>query len=146
MNKYLEKENGITLIALVVVTIVTIILSGITIAMLSGSNGLISKSLESKKENVIADDIEKIKASYSSVKVSLLKLADGKNRQVTTFALKKQLISDVLHKDLSDGDILSNTEIIAVDGSEPGTISVTMPSQKTYIVDSNGGVTMYNED
>ena len=141
MNKYLEKENGITLIALVVVTIVTIILSGITIAMLSGSNGLISKSLESKKENVIADDIEKIKASYSSVKVSLLKLADGKNRQVTTFALKKQLISDVLHKDLSDGDILSNT-----DGSEPGTISVTMPSQKTYIVDSNGGVTMYNED
>ena len=47
MNK---KENGITLIALVITIIVLLILAGVAIAMLSGENGILKKAAEAKTE------------------------------------------------------------------------------------------------
>ena len=47
----MRKENGITLIALVITIIVLLILAGITIAMLTGENGILNKAKDSKAEN-----------------------------------------------------------------------------------------------
>ena len=47
--KYLKKNKGITLVALVITVIILIILAGITIATVVGQDGLISKSLEAKQ-------------------------------------------------------------------------------------------------
>ena len=47
----LQKEGGITLIALVVTIVVLLILAGISISMLGGENGIITKAQESKEEN-----------------------------------------------------------------------------------------------
>ncbi|MBR3163392.1 MAG: hypothetical protein IKF17_04780, partial [Clostridia bacterium] len=44
----MKKQNGITLIALVITIIVLLILAGITIASLTGENGILSRASESR--------------------------------------------------------------------------------------------------
>ena len=57
MNKTKKNTRGITLIALVITIIVLLILAGVTIAALSGDNGILTKAKEAKekteKENII---------------------------------------------------------------------------------------------
>ena len=55
----MNKENGITLISLVITIIVLLILAGVTVATLIGDNGLIGKSGEAKRETEIAEEKEK---------------------------------------------------------------------------------------
>ncbi len=50
MKKRIEKENGITLIALVVTIVVLLILAGVSISMLTGENGIIKQAQDSKEE------------------------------------------------------------------------------------------------
>lgn len=54
----MNKENGITLISLVITIIVLLILAGVTVATLIGDNGLIGKSGEAKRETEIAEEKE----------------------------------------------------------------------------------------
>ena len=44
----MKKNKGITLIALVITIIVLLILAGVSIAMLTGENGLIAKAISAK--------------------------------------------------------------------------------------------------
>lgn len=44
-----KNEKGITLIALVITIIVLLILAGVTIATLTGNNGILTKANEAKK-------------------------------------------------------------------------------------------------
>ena len=46
----MKKNNGITLIALVITIIVLLILAGVAISMLSGENGILKKAAEAKTE------------------------------------------------------------------------------------------------
>ena len=46
----IKKENGITLIALVITIIVLLILAAVTIAMLTGENGILTKATKSSKD------------------------------------------------------------------------------------------------
>lgn len=55
------KEKGITLISLVVTIIVLIILSGVSISMLIGENGVITKAKEAKSKMEIETLVEAIK-------------------------------------------------------------------------------------
>ncbi|MFR8143746.1 MAG: leucine-rich repeat domain-containing protein [Clostridia bacterium] len=56
--KKLETQKGITLIALVITIIILIILAGISISMLVGENGLITKSKEAKQNTQLAEGQE----------------------------------------------------------------------------------------
>ena len=51
----LKKENGITLVTLIVTIIVLLILAGITINFAFNENGIINKTKEAKKEQEIAE-------------------------------------------------------------------------------------------
>ncbi len=53
-----NNQKGITLIALVITIIVLLILAGVSIAMLTGENGILSRARESVSENEIAEDKE----------------------------------------------------------------------------------------
>ena len=53
-NKESRKNNGITLIALVITIIVLLILAGVTIATLTGENGILTRASEASKETDIA--------------------------------------------------------------------------------------------
>ncbi len=61
----LKKEKGITLVALVITIIVLLILAGVSIATLTGDNGILTKASEAKEKTEAAsrkeqDDIEEI--------------------------------------------------------------------------------------
>ena len=55
-----EQNKGITLIALVITIIILLILAAISIAMLTGENGLLTKAANAKKETEISKYYEKI--------------------------------------------------------------------------------------
>ena len=63
----MRNQKGITLVALVVTIIVLIILAGISINLLLGDNGIITKAQEAKKQQKIAE----IKELSSSLICSL---------------------------------------------------------------------------
>ena len=59
-TKTFKSTKGITLIALVVTIIVLLILAGISIAMLTGNNGILTQASRAKKETERAGDKERI--------------------------------------------------------------------------------------
>ena len=58
MKKIEMKEKGITLIALVITIIVLLILAGVTIATLTGDNGILTKASEAKEKTEEAKEEE----------------------------------------------------------------------------------------
>ena len=57
----LRKEKGITLVALVITIIVLLILAGVTIAMVVGDNGILTRARQAKEENELAEEVETVK-------------------------------------------------------------------------------------
>ena len=55
MKKVLKEKSGITLIALVITIIVLLILAGVSIAMLTGDNGILTQATEAKKANIVGE-------------------------------------------------------------------------------------------
>ena len=66
MNKWKNRNGGITLIALVITIIVLLILAGVSIATLTGENGLLTKASDAKIANDIADIKEQIQLDILS--------------------------------------------------------------------------------
>lgn len=60
MEKQIKGNAGITLIALVITIIVLLILAGVSIAMLSGDNSILSNAIKSKKDNALSDAKEQV--------------------------------------------------------------------------------------
>ena len=56
-----RNERGVTLIALVVTIVVLLILAGVTIATLTGENGIIQRAVEAREKTEVATLEEKIK-------------------------------------------------------------------------------------
>ena len=59
-TKLKESEKGITLIALVITIIVLLILAAVSIAMLTGENGILSKASTAKEKHLIAQYEEEL--------------------------------------------------------------------------------------
>ena len=64
------KQKGITLIALVITIIVLLILAGITIAMLTGQNGVLTQAQRAGEETEIEGLEEEVKLAVQSSKIS----------------------------------------------------------------------------
>lgn len=56
----MKNQKGITLIALVITIIVLLILAGVSIAMLTGDNGILTKATQSKSETGLAEVLERV--------------------------------------------------------------------------------------
>ena len=70
MKKNTKRKNeGITLIALVITIIVLLILAGVTIATLTGDNGILTKAQNAKNQTEEAEDIEKIRLAISETQI-----------------------------------------------------------------------------
>ena len=50
----MKKEQGITLIALVITIVVLLILASVTIAMLTGDNGILSQANKAKLSTILS--------------------------------------------------------------------------------------------
>ena len=68
--KKLEKEKAITLIALVITIIVLLILAGVSIATLTGENGILKKAITAKEETEIKNYYEKIEIVRNELRLN----------------------------------------------------------------------------
>ena len=124
LKKQLKKEEkAITLIALVISIIVLLILAGVTIAALSGDNGILSRAAESKTKSQESQVQENIKLAYNSA------LIGGYAGETTTF---KDRLQSELENTYGVGKVT-----VEEDGS--GYI-VTIEGKGTYTIDQNGSI------
>ena len=65
MRKFKKNStNGITLIALVITIIVLLILAGVSIAMLTGDNGILKQVNNAKDKNTVGQEKEAIRLDW----------------------------------------------------------------------------------
>ena len=114
-------NKGITLIALVITIIVLLILAGVSIAMLTGENGILTQAQNAKKETSIAEEKEQIALAYNA-------------------AIAKKQSTDITAKELDD-ELKANDA--GADATKDGeNIKVTFEeSKREYIIDENGTIT-----
>ena len=75
-TKFTEKENGITLIALVITIIVLLILAGVALATLTGDSGILSNAEKAKEDTLKANAKEKVQIAIMEHKIG--KYSEGK--------------------------------------------------------------------
>jgi type II secretory pathway pseudopilin PulG len=110
-----KRNSGITLIALVITIIVLLILAGVTIATLTGDNGLLTKASEAQKANIEATAREKIQIEVTG--------SYGLTGEIDIDSLNKNLsrINGLLYKEnslSSTNKITKLPAIVELDGYE----------------------------
>ena len=85
--KEIQREKGITLIALVITIIVLLILAGISIAMLTGQNGILTQAQNSKQATKKAEVKEKAQTDIVGVQTAT------QSTEISKIALKGIFLS-----------------------------------------------------
>ena len=83
----MKNNKGITLIALVVTIIVLLILAGVSIAMLTGDNGILAQSRKAKTDTANAEAVERINMELNAMRAKILAgtaIADGDKSTMMT--------------------------------------------------------------
>ena len=103
----MRKDNGITLIALVVTIVVLLILAAVSISMLTGENGVITQAARAKLENRAGTVDERVKLWKTEVKTS-------KNTGVPVDS-ENEMLQKLLDEDLvEEEEIDRNAKIITI--------------------------------
>ena len=123
-----SKNKGITLIALVITIIVLLILAAVSIATLTGENGILTRANDAKEQTEIAEEKEAINLAYSGA------------------VAEKRGTGDVTASDLNREFGTNGTNATA-SGSNPITVKFN-DSQRVYTIDNNGNIEISdgNED
>ncbi|MBR3152914.1 MAG: hypothetical protein IKF52_04870 [Clostridia bacterium] len=77
MRLNLRKNKGITLVALVITIIVLLILAGVTLAMVLGDNGIVTRTNEAKKATEDAETEEKLQLAGAGLQMDYLSSSEG---------------------------------------------------------------------
>ena len=127
------KQNGITLIALVITIIVLLILAGVTIATLTGENGILTRANDAKTSTEIASEKERIELAVVSV------YAEDQKGEIDIDKLRTELGNY-----FEDGKYQVE-EGTNEDGTEGYVVTITEndPNGRKYFVDKDGNVTDY---
>lgn len=92
----MKNQKGITLIALVITIIVLLILAGVTIAMLTGENGILTKAKTADADTKNAEVAERINMELQAFKTDILAngsiQADTARKAETNLNLKENAI------------------------------------------------------
>ena len=123
MKKIEMKEKGITLIALVITIIVLLILAGVTIATLTGDNGILTKATESKNKTEEGEEEEKVKLSVAGA------LAKDNGGEIKEGYLDEELASQFGEKGTDYN----------LEGSGPFTVTI-IESGRSYIINADGTI------
>ena len=120
MKKIEMKEKGITLIALVITIIVLLILAGVTIATLTGDNGILTKATESKDKTEEAEAEEQVKLAIAG--------SIGEDGEIDNEELK-----DNLNK-------IEGIEEVGEISDSDYPISVTIDGEYSYLINKDGTI------
>ncbi len=116
-----RKEKGITLIALVITIIVLLILAGVSIAMLTGDNGILTQAQNASEETEIGKEKEQIALAYNGAVSD--KVDQG---------------GSVTDTDMDNQFELNGTKADA-EGSSPIMVTFT-DTNRSYMIDENGNI------
>ena len=119
MKTKFKENKGITLIALVITIIVLLILAGVSIAMLTGENGILTQAQKSQTQTEIGEEKEQIGLAYNG-------------------AVTEKQSTDVTSDDLNKQFELNGVTDATASGENP--ITVTFESGNQYTVE-NGVIT-----
>ena len=127
------KQNGIKLIALVITIIVLLILAGVSIATLTGENGILTRANDAKTSTEIAEEKEKVELA------TVAAYTDAKGGE-----LQQNVLEQELGKYFTSGKY-NVTPGTNEDGTEGYIVTITENDQngRKYFVDKNGNVTEY---
>ena len=135
----MRNQRGITLIALVITIIVLLILAGVSIAMLTGDNGILSKARQAQTDTVKSSNEEILKLAISDVITEHYANSGSGALAITADQLKTALAN--ANADLTvleSGTPDANGEVSVTESS--GTITVTFyGDSSTYKVASSTG-------
>lgn len=90
----MKKQNGITLIALVITIIVLLILAGVSIAMLTGDNGILTKAKSANEQNKEAEIKEALSLATSTIIADQIDPTVGTKPTLDATALATQIAKD----------------------------------------------------
>lgn len=85
-------EKGVTLIALVITIIVLLLIAGISIAMLSGENGILNKASQSAEKTKRESAKERLKIELIAIKTE--KLSNGQEANLTSLDENKEKLKE----------------------------------------------------
>ena len=127
--EYLKSTKGITLIALVITVIVLLILAGVTIATLTGDNGILTRASDAKIETIVATvkenlQLEQIEKAIDEEEVTPeTLLAEGKVKRTVQqaedgnyymyYALKEDVVEGM--QGLGKGNAASLRDVFLID-------------------------------
>ena len=119
-----KNSKGITLIALVITIIVLLILAGVSIATLTGKNGILSKANIAKQQSNEEGIKEEVKIAYASVETDAI---------INGWDINKK--AEELQKELRKGD---KTATVTVDGTN---LNITY-KDIDLVIDQKGNITI----
>ena len=114
-----RKEKGITLIALVITIIVLLILAGVSIAMLTGDNGILTQARNAKEETEKASELEGIQLAVIGSETKDNEYLDILDEESFKKELEKHFGSEKL-------DVVANGD---------GSFIITINDRKYYVND-----------
>ena len=128
-----KKDNGITLIALVITIIVLLILAGVTIATLTGENGILTRATDAKEQTEIASVREQAQLDMTNWIAD--KMKNGEDATVNT----PEKVQEILEATNQNNENkyykgFTDTGITTPNGYE-------VPYEELYINSSGGGET-----
>ena len=120
----LKESKGITLIALVITIIVLLILAGVTIATLTGDNGILTQAGNAKDKTTEAESIERVQVEVTG-----------------SYGIDGTIDKEQLNKNLKNINGLIYNEKPLSDSNKIANLPATVTLNGYYIViNANGGV------
>ena len=136
----MKKQRGITLIALVVTIIVLIILAGISINLILGENGIITRASGAKQENIKAEERESIGFAYQNAEMELVL----KGKEITAETIGEELKKydkNVTVEEIEKSEI-GDLEVVVDSKNATGYAEITFgKTENKYVVALKGTVT-----
>ena len=123
-KQLIKTSNGITLIALVITIIVLLILAGVTIATLTGDNGILTQAGKAKDKTTEAESIERVQVEVAG-----------------SYGIDGTIDKEQLNKNLKNINGLIYNEKPLSDSNKIANLPATVTLNGYYIViNANGGV------
>ena len=107
----LKNNRGITLIALVITIIVLLILAGVSIAMLTGENGILNQATDARDDTKAAEIREKVELAVQAAYAAQLAADPTSTAELAATAVATQYNTD-------------NSASISFSGSGPWTATI----------------------
>ena len=150
-KNYAKKQRGITLIALVVTIVILLILSGISLNIVLGNNGIITKAQEAKIENNHSTVLEMLQMESSNYDMKYLDEEDSIS--LISYLKQKQIIDSnlevnvekLLGKKLSTGNGSGVDDVYVIEENVEDN-SYELVYKKSKKTDKNLGLIGYEKD